>query len=399
MGFSFATTSRATGFGGLLFFAIFWCGITGVFVGFLAHSVYRSLDAQRRYVETTGTVLASEVKSHSGKTSSYAFAVRYHYSANGQVYGSTRYAFGSMSSSDGYQQASKLVCRYPSGSTIRVYYDPLKPMEAVVNRSLEPTMAFVFLFLQPFILVGLGMLTACVCYPFARQAFNRFVKAGAEPPPAIPTWGRLLRVPNGYMVQPRIGAGGVLTAAAIGYGLACFISIFIVGFLFGGFSCPNLKMVGGALVVALAVGVGAAIYAVRSTSRKARLLIDTTYRKVVLIRPQQAEELQFRDIAGWIVTQIDNPRRVKQEGAPLQVPVLSIRKITNEDVPVHIFEASADAPLIAAKAAEILGRLADNKPVLSELRPGEETTPLTVAGVLETLKKAAAKAKALKDLT
>ena len=68
-------------------------------------------------------------------------------------------------------------------------------------------------------------------------------------------------------------------------------------------------------------------------------------------------------------------------------------------MPVHIFEATADAPLIAAKSAEILARLADNKPVLAELRPDAETLPPTVAGILDAMNKAAAKAKVMKDLT
>lgn len=395
-----STTSRGAGFGGMLFFTLFWCGITGVFVGVLAHSVYRSLDAQRRYVETTGTVLSSSVQEHSGKSTTYGFAILYHYAVNGQVYGSTRYTFGSMNASDGYTQARELVSRYPSGSTFRVYYDPQKPGEAVVNRALEPTMAFLFLFLQPFILVGLGMLAACVCYPFSRHTLNRFVKAtAAELPSAIPTWGRLLRVPGGYLVQPHLGASGALMAAALGYGLTCFLSIFVVGFLFGGFSGPNLKVVGGALAMAVAVGAGAAIYAIRRTARKARLLIDATYHKVVLVRPPQDAEIPFRDMAGWIVTLTENPRAWKQQGAPLQVPMLSIRKITNEDVPVHIFEASADAPLLAAKSAEILARLTDNKPVLGELRPDGATPPPTVAGVLDAMQKAAARAREMKDLT
>ncbi len=400
MGFSFSPATRGGGVGGLLFFTLFWCGITGIFVGVLGNSVYRSLDAQRRYAATTGTVLASRVQEHSGKSTSYGFDIRYRYVVNDQSLESQRYTFGALSSSDGYQHANALVNQYPPGSTIRVYYDPQKPSEAVIDRVLNPVMGFLFLFLQPFILVGLGMLSACVCYPFTRHSFNRFLNASStELPAAIPSWGTLLQVPNGYLIQPHIGVAEALTATAVGYGFTCFVSIFVVGFLFGGFSHPNLKVVGGALIVALTAGIGFASYTVWSSARKARLLIDVMYRRVVLVRAQQAEEIAFRDIAGWIVLQTENPRAVKQQGAPLQVPVLSIRKITNEDVPVHIFEATADAPLIAAKSAEILARLADNKPVLAELRPDAETLPPTVAGILDAMNKAAAKAKVMKDLT
>ena len=41
-------TGRRGSFFGLLFFALFWCSITGVFVGFIVHSFWRAADAQLR---------------------------------------------------------------------------------------------------------------------------------------------------------------------------------------------------------------------------------------------------------------------------------------------------------------------------------------------------------------
>jgi hypothetical protein len=38
--------------------------------------------------------------------------------------------------------------------------------------------------------------------------------------------------------------------------------------------------------------------------------------------------LAFQDIAGWQITSMANPRSVKQEGAPLFVPLLALRDLT-----------------------------------------------------------------------
>ena len=87
---------KQTGIGSLLIFAIFWCGITGAFVGIMMHSFWRAADAHLRYVPVTGTVLASEVKSHSGSDgTTYGFGIRYRYAVNGTTYEGNRYAFGS----------------------------------------------------------------------------------------------------------------------------------------------------------------------------------------------------------------------------------------------------------------------------------------------------------------
>ena len=54
--------------------------------------------------------------------------------------------------------------------------------------------------------------------------------------------------------------------------------------------------------------------------------------------------------------------------------------------------------MIAAKAAEILSALSDRKPVLQELTPGA-TAAFSVADALAAVKKAAAQARAMRDLT
>jgi hypothetical protein len=404
MGFSFQPQSQGcAGYAFLIFFTVFWCGITGVFVGFLGHGVYRTLDAQRRFAETQGTVLRSGVATHTDSEggTSHRFEVRYRYEVGGQAFEADRYAFGAMGSDSGSgsRRAGSLAASLPSGTVVRVYYDPHLPSRAVLSRTLDPTLAFLFLFLQPFILIGLGMLAGCVSWPLTRRAFDRFIHA-ADTPSAIPSWGRIVRTPHGFLVRPHLGLAGVIGAAAAGYGLCCFLSVFVVGIVFGGFSHPRLPVVGAALAVAVAVGLASAVYVIRRTARKLRVEIDHVYRRIVLVRQGRTEEYPFRDVAGWVVTRIENPRFAKAEGAPPRVPVLSIRKTTDEDIPVHVFEATEQAPVIAAKCAEILARLTDNKPVLATLDPSDDAPVApTVAAVLDALKKARAKAREMKDLT
>jgi hypothetical protein len=393
-------TARRSSFGGLLFFTLFWCALTGVFVGFIAHSFWRSADAKLRYVPTTGTILSSQVTSSSDSDgTTYGFGVRYRYIVSGQTFESDRYAFGAGKSSDGHKRASELVRRHPVGSTFTVYYDPAKPQEAVVDLKVDPTMLFMLLFMQPFVLVGVGMLGAVVTFPFRRRSLNRFLQKPADVPWQIPTWGTLERGFGGFTLTPRRGVTGALIALLFGWGLASFISIFVVGFLFGGFAHPRPGVIGGAIGLAVSIGVLSAVFSVRSQKKRARLVIDPTAGLIKLTSPLRQVELAFDEVAGWSLKQILNPRNVKQEGQSAYVPLLSIHTTKGEDVPVHIFGADEDAPAVAQKVAETFATWT-NKPLFEDPPPssGDMLKLMTISGALAAAREIKAAAAQFKDL-
>ena len=395
------TTTQRTGIGFLLLFAIFWCGLTGVFVGMMVRSFWRAADAQLRYIPVVGTVLASEVKSHSDSDgTSYGFGIRYRYTVNGAPFEGNRYAFGSGSSSDGYRRAGGLVRQHPAGSKVTVYYDPVRPQESVISRTVDPMMYFMLLFMQPFVLIGVGLLGAIVSYPFHRMAIRNFAAQPADAPWKIPSWGTLVRSFGGFELQPKATLPGMLVAALVGYGVVSFLSIFVVGFLFGGFSGGNPHAIIGAFGVCLLGGAaGDALYA-RSLQSKARLVLDPGNGALKLTSPLRTVEVAFDEIAGWSLKQILNPRNVKQEGQSAYVPLLSIHTTKGEDVPIHVFNSDADAPMIAQKVAETFGTWT-NKPIFEEPPPStsDAIQLLTVSGTLAAAREIKTAAAQLKDLT
>ena len=393
-------TGRRQSFGGLLFFTLFWCAITGVFVGFMAHSFWRAADAQLRYKPTTGTVLSSQVTSSSDSDgTTYGFGIRYRYTVDGQPFESDRYAFGAGKSSDDHARASDLVRRHPAGSQLEVYYDPAKPQEAVVERKVDPTMFFLMLFMQPFVLVGVGMLGAVVSYPFRRRSFTKFMQQPADVPWRIPSWGMLERGFGGFALTPRRGVTGVLQAGLFGWGLTSFISIFIVGFCFGGFSHPRPGLIGGATVLALAVGVVSAVLSNTLLKKRARLVIDPTSELIKLTSPLRTVEIAFDEVAGWSLKQILNPRNVRQEGQSAYVPLLSVHTTKGEDVPIHVFGGDADATAIAQKVAETFATWT-KKPVFEDPPPstGDVLKLMTISGALAAASEIKAAAAQFKDL-
>lgn len=392
--------SRRSSIVGLLLFTVFWCALTGVFVGFIARSFWRATDAKLHYVPTTGTVLESRVTtSHGDHGSTYGFGIRYRYTVGDQSFEGDRYAFGSGSSSDGHGRASELVRRHPAGSKLEVYYDPAKPQEAVIDRVVDPTMFFMMLFMQPFVLVGVGMLGAVVTYPFHRRGLNRFLQKPADVPWQIPTWGSLERGFGGFTLTPRRGVTGVLLAGLFGWGLTSFLSIFIVGIGFGGFTGARPGLIGGATVLAMAVGVVSAVWSTKLLNKRARLVIDPSSGLIKLTSPLRQVEVAFGEVAGWSLKQILNPRNVKQEGQSAYVPLLSLHTTKGEDVPVHIFGADADAPAVAQKVAETFATWT-NKPVFEEPPPssGDLLKLMTISGALAAASEIQAAAAQFKDL-
>jgi len=111
----------------------------------------------RRWVETSATVIWSEVSEHqSDDSTTYAVDLFYSYSFAGREYRANRYDFLGGSSS-GYEGKQRFTLAHPPGSTLKIYVDPRDPWSAVVQR--DPGWWGLFgLFPLPFLLVGvIGM--------------------------------------------------------------------------------------------------------------------------------------------------------------------------------------------------------------------------------------------------
>ncbi|MCX7009648.1 MAG: DUF3592 domain-containing protein [Kiritimatiellaeota bacterium] len=391
---------RGNSWGGLLFFALFWCTLTGVFVGFVVYSFWHAAAAQLRYQSAEGTVLESRVtSSQSDGSTTYGFGIRYRYTVGGQSFEGDRYAFGSGSSSDGHGRASQLVKQHPIGSKLTVYYDPAKPQQSVIERHVDPMMKFLLLFLQPFVLVGVGLIGALVKYPFNRRRIAHFLQRPADVPWKIPSWGTLERGFAGFTLQPKPTLSGTLLALLFGYGLTSFASIFVVGFLFGGFSGGKPNAILGAFIVCVLGGIlGVVLY--RNAQRsKARLVLDPGSGTFKLTSKLRTLEVAFDEIAGWSLKQILNPRNVKQEGQNAYVPLLSIHTTKGGDVPVHVFAADDDASAVAQKVAETFASWT-NKPIFEEPPPSTSDVLklMTPSGMLAAAREIKAVAAQLKDL-
>ncbi len=135
-------------FGGMVGLSIFIALCTIVpflaIAGFLVFSARRSnaqAQASQTWPSVMGKVTASSVEvstssdSDGGTSTSYYPAVTYDYEVLGHRYSSNRVVFGFRVGSGNRAQAQTVVDRYIPGNSIRVYYNPNNPGEAVLERT------------------------------------------------------------------------------------------------------------------------------------------------------------------------------------------------------------------------------------------------------------------------
>ena len=351
-------------FGGLLFFSIFWCALTGVFVGFVLYSIVRHLDAQKRFAETTGVVIDSSVKEHPGDSDSgptYEPAVHYRYTVNGIEYDARRVAFAKVSSSS-YRAAEDTVAQFPPGQSIPVFFDPDRPSESVLQLAIPTEMFFIALFLQPFILIGLGALGYTATFPGRKRKTTHFLSladTATGPPWTLPTWGELTSDYSGVLTIRKASSPvrRLAMGFAIGYGGTCFLSIFVVGIFFSGFSNPRPVVVAMAFACALVIGLAAAFKSLFYADSSARVFLDQRLGQLRVERTQETLQTYFKDIATWKIRNILNPRQVRSDGDHLMTPMLYAQTKEGREIPVHVFGADDQALPIAQKTGQLLARL------------------------------------------
>lgn len=126
---------------GIIVAVIFWGaflsgGIFGLHTGIKAASLAK---ASRSWPSSQGRILSSEIgkrrsqgKKH-GRRTIYSAKIEYEYYVNGITYISKRVSFGDYGSSNP-AHARSIIARYPSNSTVTVYFNPENPIVSVLEQ-------------------------------------------------------------------------------------------------------------------------------------------------------------------------------------------------------------------------------------------------------------------------
>lgn len=129
--------------------------VDGILLGIIFFTRRKVAEAGT-WPSTLGTVTSSTVERRSsGDGYSYYPVVHYTYQAIGQSYQGNRIMPGPQVGGSG---AQNIVARYPAGAQVMVYYDPNKPSESVLERSLPGYIKWLWVtvVLTDLFLCGLG---------------------------------------------------------------------------------------------------------------------------------------------------------------------------------------------------------------------------------------------------
>ena len=356
------------GITGLLCFTLFWCGITGVFVGFAGVTAYRVVDAKQRFLPADGVVTASRIVTQRGSKggTSYTPVVEYDYTVNGKTFHSDRYEFMGGSSGDfggSKRVVTEMVAKHPAMAKVTVYYDPKCPDSAVISRDLPEALLFIMLFLQPFMLIGLGMMIATVLAVYGLFRGRAFRNGNARRPPwPVPGWGVLRQEPGGAFV---LRGGGRLSAAVLafagGYGLTCFLSIFVVafGFLLAlqgryGIAIPVMT----AFAVAVVVGAGIAQHTWRKGDPKVTFLFHPSRGKITVTGGEYKEPVSLRldEIASLLLRNEWRTRKTKHGNTQYEVFVPKLVTADERELALCELDSREDADHLLTGFSELLGK-------------------------------------------
>lgn len=226
----------------LIFFGLFWSGMTLLFDGFMILPAVRQVAAER-FATTQGTVLSSEVTHHDDSDgTTHGVRITYSYTVAGREFTGDRFRYGKFSSSDS-AWARQAVHEHTVGSTTKVYYDPNNPTESVLRPGLAGCDLFMLMFMTPFNAVMLVFWAAG--WSLLRRRWHNPVAGGIK----LRTELRRTRA--------RLSEYSPLTAGIATIALLAFVGMFVVAFGFGGFH-PSLRVVSVAWGVILAGGITAA---------------------------------------------------------------------------------------------------------------------------------------------
>jgi hypothetical protein len=112
----------------------------GIGLVLYSQSSKKKAGASLQWPATPGTITVSDVRRSSSTdddghtTFSYYPHVEYTYSVGGQALTSKQVAFGGTQGFSDPNKASTLLAKYPVNTSVRVFYNPQKPSEAVLEQ-------------------------------------------------------------------------------------------------------------------------------------------------------------------------------------------------------------------------------------------------------------------------
>ena len=338
----------------MLGITVFWWAITGTFAGIILTRIVEQIDAQRRFRVADGTIVSSQVESHRGsKTTQYSPVLRYRYTARNKEYVGDRYTFDSSSSSDS-RLARDVVAAHPAGRAVTVYYDPDRPESAILSLAVPNGLWGQFLFVQPFLVIGLGFLYGLFSNPFAMRRLQRFLSAPPSLPWEIPGWGRMEARSSGWSIGPRpsrvLHIGGA-------YAMTSFLAAVVVIIAGQGFSNPPGWLILSGYGAALA---GAGVLGTRMMRANHReVSFDPQEGTLTIVLRRGARKIASTSIEALLVRrQIVVVSRKGGSGTKPDDPELVALLRDKEIVPLNKFDMTWDADEVARKAGEEIARSA-----------------------------------------
>jgi hypothetical protein len=322
--------------------AVFWSGITGAFLAFAVGSLWKHHYAATHYAATQGVVLTSKLNYSSGDEGGTTVApkVRYRYAVAGNKYLGDRYDFAEVSSSDG-SYARRVVAENPAGKAVTVYYNPDKPADAILSLNAPASGYFLLLFLQPFLLVGLLLIGWCVSLPLAQRRVRRFAGSDAALPWDIPGWGVMQQDFDGLTIRARRNLLAPLGHLMLGYGLACFAAMFVVGFFFHGTGDANPVVIRNAFLAAAGVGIAAMLRKIFLQAIPSRVTIDMTRKRLSVHTRRREHDVPLDEIRQLQLRQVLYPDSVQVNNQRVRYLLLEAVTKSGQSVPLHAFSWQA----------------------------------------------------------
>ncbi|HDZ20306.1 hypothetical protein LCGC14_0312220 [marine sediment metagenome] len=340
---------------------IFWCGITGVFLGFVLRSLVLHNIARVTYATTEGAVLSSRVKANTGGDSTtYKPIITYEYVVDGARHVSRQYNYMDISVSGG-NWASEVVSQHPAGRRIMVYYDPDDPAEAILSLETPAMAYFLLLFLQPFALVGLALIAATATTPARHKRLKRFLTEPFALPWRIPSWGVLQPDYHGMTLAPAQSWRQAVVAFMLGYGVTCFAAMFIVGVPLIMLGMHDRRWVAWAFGVAAVIGGFRFLRKLLGAGRKAALNIDPDDKILTIRGDRRDQRVRFDQIRSWRLRHVLYRYGVAVNGRRQRYLVLEALTKDHEAVPIHAFSCFVSTPnkveIIARRAQQVFAEI------------------------------------------